>query len=102
MITKMYAVSGMNCDGCVTIVKNALKNIPEVIEAQVHLSEPQAIVSMRKEIPLPELQEIISGSGHYAIAEIEEKRSEAISAQPQKKSFGKVFGALHTKKDCCK
>lgn len=102
MITKMYAVSGMNCDGCVVTVRNALKNIPEVIDAQVHLSEPQAIVSMREEIPLPELQQVISRSGHYAIAEIEEKESEVVSAQRRKKSFGKVFGALHAKKDCCK
>ncbi|TAN18726.1 MAG: heavy-metal-associated domain-containing protein [Chitinophagaceae bacterium] len=102
MITRMYVVSGMNCDGCVTTVKNALKNIPEVIEAQVHLSEPQAIVSMREEIPFPELQQIISESGHYSIAEIEEEKVAGLSAQPQKKGFNKIFGALHAKKDCCK
>lgn len=102
MITKMYAVSGMMCDGCITNVKNTLKNIPGVIEVQVHLSEPQAIVSMQKEIPLSELQQIFSRGEHYAIAEIEEEKADALSAHAQKKGFNRILGALHAKKDCCK
>lgn len=102
MVTKMYAVSGMRCDGCVTNVKNTLKNIPGVIEAQVHLSEPQAIVSMQKEISLSELQQVFSECGHYSIAEIEEYKAEVLSAHAQKKGFNKILGALHAKKDCCK
>lgn len=102
MITKMYAVSGMRCDGCVTNVKNTLKNIPGVIEAQVHISEPQAIVSMQKEIPLAELQQVFSKSGHYSITEIEEDKADALSVRAQKKGFNKILGALHAKKDCCK
>lgn len=102
MITKMYAVSGMSCEGCVENVKNAFKKIPDIIAAQVHLSEPQAIVSMRKEVPLTELQQTVSESGNYSIAEIEEAKADVLSAQPQKKGFNKLFMALHAKKDCCK
>lgn len=102
MVTKMYAVSGMMCDGCITNVKNTLKNIPGVIEAQVHLSEPQAIVSMQREILLSELQQVFAKGGHYSIAEIEEEKVRALSDHPQKKGFNKIFGALHAKKDCCK
>lgn len=102
MITKMYAVSGMMCDGCITNVKNTLKNIPGVIEAQVHLSEPQAIVSMQQEIPVSELQQVFSKDGHYSISEIEEEKADALSAHAQKRGFNKILGALHAKKDCCK
>lgn len=97
----MYAVNGMMCDGCVAKVKNALKNIPEVIETQVHLSEPQVILSMKEDIPFEKLRRIISDSGHYVLSEIEENKANSLSKEPQRK-LGKMLGMFHHKKDCCK
>ena len=101
MTTKMYTVEGMMCDGCVATVRSALKALPEIIEAQVQLTEPQAIVSMREDLASEKLQQAISPQGKYQIREYQEPSSDAVRKNPSGKSR-KLFSFLMPKKDCCR
>lgn len=97
MIVKMYKVEGMSCGGCVAAVKTALKTVPEVIEAQVQLKAPEAIISMHTDAGITKLQEALAATGHYRISEMAE--GEEKKAVSEKKS---MLGFLSPKKDCCK
>lgn len=101
MITKMYAVSGMKCEGCMKNIRTAIKQVPEVIEVQVHLSMPQAIISMREEVTVEKLQQKIGVTGSYRISEIEEAEAGKLADKPQKR-LNQVLGFFHRKKECCK
>jgi copper chaperone CopZ len=96
MITKMYKVAGMQCDGCVKSVKNAIKSVPGVIEAQVQLQEPNAIVSMQNDILDETLQSAIHEKGQYILSSIADKES-----NPVKKSKQGILHKMLHKKDCC-
>jgi copper chaperone CopZ len=102
MITKMYTVSGMSCGGCVASVKTAIKSIPEVIEAQIGLKEPQAIISMREEIDTGKLQQAIAAAGSYSIREIADDQPADKEKNTSGKKLNKMLGIFHPKKDCCK
>lgn len=102
MITKTYSVTGMKCSGCVDSVKAALKQSPNVIDAIVQLNAPQAIVSLRQEIPVGELQNLVSKAGGYNIAEAAIESAGIAAEAPQKTTVEKIAGLFHHKKDCCK
>lgn len=102
MIVKMYRVQGMNCGGCVAAVKSAIKDMADVIEAQVQLKEPEAIISMEREIPQEALQQALSAAGSYSIMEIPEVPEKGHGHQKEKKTSHKVGGLFSTKKECCK
>src|SRR5690242_1651143 len=100
MIIKMYGVTGMSCQGCVAAVRSALKSLPEVIEARVQQQEPQAIVSMRQELPLETLRAALAAAGHYDLREIPQNEAAAAEKTPRKPSG--VLRLFRHKKDCCK
>lgn len=100
MIVKMYRVEGMNCGGCVSAVKTALKELPGVIEAQVQLDAPEAIISMESTLPEEKLQEALSSAGGYRIWELAEDTGKKTSAT--RKTFQKTLGIFQHKKECCK
>lgn len=102
MITKTYSVTGMKCGGCVDSVKTALKRSPQVIDAIVQLDAPQAIVSLRQEVPVQDLQELVSQSGNYRIAENATEAEGMTTGISKKTGMEKVAGLLLHKKDCCK
>jgi len=66
---KEYELSGMSCGGCVSNVKKALLQVPDVTEAEVHLHPQGAVVTMSKAIDVKDLQTQLSKSGHYTIKE---------------------------------
>lgn len=99
MVVKMYRVEGMNCGGCLSAVKSAIKSVPGVIEAQVQLSEPEAIISMENDISQDVFQQAVSAAGRYAIAEMEEPNGKK---GPHEKKKGKGLSFLSPKKECCK
>lgn len=68
---KEYQLSGMSCGGCVSNVKRALLQLPEVTEAEVHLQPQRAILTMNKFMDVDELQAQLSKAGHYTIKEVE-------------------------------
>lgn len=103
MIVKMYRVEGMNCDGCVATVKTALKKLPEVIETQVQLKEPEAIISMHTDIPQEKLQDALAAVGGYTITEFaDDVDTKKKSGRKEKKTLQKTLGFLSHKKECCK
>lgn len=88
----------MRCSGCVKAVKDALEMLPGVREAQVQLEDPQAILSLDRELPLKDLQASVAQAGSYRLAET--KWGTASQATPEKKHS--LFSGLFHKKDCCK
>ena len=63
-----YKISGMSCRGCSNTVKSALESVPGVSQAQVHLDQHEAVVSMDRYIPIDKFKEALSNhGGHYDI-----------------------------------
>ncbi|PQJ12332.1 copper resistance protein CopZ [Flavipsychrobacter stenotrophus] len=67
---KEYELQGMSCGGCVSNVKRALLQVPDVTEAEVHLNPQGAVITMNKSIAVDELQTQLKKAGHYTIKEI--------------------------------
>lgn len=67
---KQYTISGMTCGGCVAKVKKTLETVPGVESAQVQLQAPEGVLSLKRNIPIEELQEKLSLVGNYNIEEI--------------------------------
>ena len=67
---KEYRLQGMSCGGCVSNVKRALLQVPDVTEAEVHLNPQGAIITMIKDINVEDLQTQLDKSGHYTIKEV--------------------------------
>jgi len=67
---KEYELKGMSCGGCVSSVKNALLQLPDVTEADVNLNSQSAALTMSKPIDVKELQAQLSRAGHYSIKEL--------------------------------
>jgi len=63
-----YSIKGMTCTGCLTTVKNRLANVSGIIDAEVSLASPQAVITMSHHIPLGELQDALK-SDKYIISE---------------------------------
>lgn len=66
---KDYELQGMSCGGCVSNVRRALLQVPDVTEAEVNLSPQGAIITMNKSIAVDELQTQLRKAGHYTIRE---------------------------------
>ena len=64
-----YKLEGMSCGGCVSNVKRALMQMPEVTDAEVSLNPQSAVITMNKSINIEELQAQLTKAGHYTIKE---------------------------------
>ncbi len=67
---KSYDLTGMSCGGCVKNVKNALMQLPDIEEAEVHLHPQVAILTMSKSLDVEQLQAQLKKAGHYTIKEV--------------------------------
>lgn len=67
---KEYELQGMSCSGCVSNVKRALLQMPDVTEVEVQLNPQSTIITMNKTISVDELQAQLTKAGHYSIKEI--------------------------------
>ena len=67
---KNYEIKGMSCGGCVSNVKRALLQIPDVTEADIQLNPQSATLTMSKPVDVEELQAQLSNAGHYSIREL--------------------------------
>ncbi|WP_291964822.1 heavy-metal-associated domain-containing protein [Maribacter sp.] len=54
-----YQIEGMTCQNCVRKVQSKLQQLPDVLEAQVQLSAPQATIWFLKQTDLDKLQNAI-------------------------------------------
>jgi copper chaperone CopZ len=68
-MTHEYTITGMTCGNCVAKAKSELLMLGDVTGAEVQLASPQARVTMRNHIALPDLQKAISKAGNYTITE---------------------------------
>lgn len=102
MTIKMYRIEGMMCEGCVATVKSAIKSMPTVIEAQIQLTEPQAIISMREDTATENFMQTLSQAGDYFISEIEDIAPGTKKRQSSPKKINKALGVFKHKKACCK
>ena len=66
---KEYVLQGMSCGGCVSNVKRALLQVPDVTEAEVQLNPQSAVITMNKSVSVDELQAQLTKAGHYSIKE---------------------------------
>jgi len=66
---KNYEIKGMSCGGCVSNVKMALLQLPDITEADVQLNPQIAVLTMNKPINTEELQTQLKKAGHYTIKE---------------------------------
>ncbi len=66
---KNYEIKGMSCGGCVSNVKRALLQLPDVTEADVQLNPQSAVLTMSKPVDVEELQAQLKKAGHYIIRE---------------------------------
>ena len=67
---KNYEIKGMSCGGCVSNVKRALLQIPDITEADVQLNPQGAVLTMSKPVDAEELQAQLKKAGHYSIKEV--------------------------------
>lgn len=60
-------IEGMNCNGCVRSVTNALKQVAGVTNVEVSLSEKRAVVSFDEiEVPFADLRTAVEEAGYAA------------------------------------
>ena len=64
-----YILEGMSCGGCLSSVKRALLQVPEVTEVEVQMNPQSAVITMNKFINVDELQAQLAKAGHYTIKE---------------------------------
>lgn len=95
----MYTLEGMTCEECAKKVRLAFKARPEVIEAQVLLSDARAIVSLRESLSTEALNTALREEGHYSATEIPDAHP-AQAAKAKKNTPWLKF--LHRKKPCCR
>ncbi len=69
---KKYEIKGMSCGGCVSHVKKALLQQPDVTEVEVELNAKTASITMSKPVDIKELQTELDSAGHYSIRELVE------------------------------
>jgi cation transport ATPase len=74
-----YKIFGMTCDGCRTNVEKALNSVDGVVNATVNLENEEAIIEMKKHIPIETFQKEISNK--YTIKNKELERKEIVSDQ---------------------
>lgn len=72
---KKYEIQGMSCSGCLSNVKKAFSQIPNVEDVEVQLRPPIANITMSKSIDVNEFQIHLNKVGHYTIKEIEPQNS---------------------------
>lgn len=50
---KNYELQGMSCGGCVSSIKNALLDHPDVEEAEICLNPQMAVLTVKEEVASP-------------------------------------------------
>ncbi len=57
----------MGCDHCVVKVKQALLNVPHIVDAAVSLSPQQATITTDAPVPAGEIEKAVADAGHYEV-----------------------------------
>ncbi len=98
-MTHTYTITGMSCNGCRTKVEKTLNAI-EGIEAQVSLTPPEAIITMKEHIATEVMQKALTAAGNYTIEMQGSHHKHTAEPKPEeKKSCCSVAGAHEHKKE---
>jgi len=68
-MTHTYSIKGMTCGNCAAKVTSALLKMENIETAEVQLTAPQAVLTMKSHIATNGLQAAISKAGNYTIEE---------------------------------
>jgi cation transport ATPase len=93
-MTHTYNITGMTCGNCVAKAKSSLLMLGDVTEAEVHLSAPQATITMQKHIPVTTLQNALSKAGNYTITEADGGMHHTSQAAKANASWFKTYKPL--------
>ncbi len=66
-----YSINGMTCNNCADKVKSALLDLNEILNAEISLIPPKAVITMNEHIPLAILNKALAKSGNYTLSENE-------------------------------
>ncbi|GAB4218722.1 MAG: hypothetical protein Fur009_1100 [Candidatus Microgenomates bacterium] len=94
MIKKAFAIKGMHCASCVYVNEQALKKIPDVVDAVVNLATGKATITTEKEIDFEQIKKTVESVG-YQVIDDEEKNEDL--EEKIKKEKEKELKKLKTK-----
>lgn len=91
-MTHTYNITGITCSSCVAKVKSSLLKLGDVLQADVQLAAPQAVITMQKHIPLSALQAALGVDSKYQISEVESNNTRSENAVTEKEvSYYPIF-----------
>jgi copper chaperone CopZ len=68
-----FAVSGMHCQGCVRSVESALASVEGVESVKVSLFPPKAVLVLKGDVSIDELNRALKSVGEYQLSEWKDK-----------------------------
>jgi Cu2+-exporting ATPase len=99
VMTHIYKVTGMTCNGCRKHVEESLNNIPGVVNAAVDLEKAEAVIEMKGHIPTDVLDaEVKKAGAKYGILKREGEKGSGISqaSETAKTDSGAGSSAEHS------
>ena len=93
-----YTITGMSCNGCRTKVEKTLNAI-EGLEAQVSLTPPEAIISMKEHIATAVMQKALTAVGNYTIEMQGSDHGHSMESKPEEKKSCCSVGVPDHKKE---
>ncbi len=76
MMTHIYKIDGMTCNGCRTHVEKALNEVEEVTNATVDLEKGEAVIEMKSHVEIEKLQAALKKAGEkYSISGMQQEAS---------------------------
>lgn len=104
-MTHTYKIHGMTCNGCRSHVEQALNKIENVTKASVDLQKGEAVIEMKKHIPLDVFQKAFEDDGgSYSIsmpddAKAAERHEAEKEARRSKQGSGTYYCPMHCEGD---
>ncbi|MCO5248261.1 MAG: heavy-metal-associated domain-containing protein [Chitinophagales bacterium] len=65
METKIFHISGMCCETCITKINKALEAFPELEKVELQFSEPQLTLLHKDNVDEQAIVNAINQAGHY-------------------------------------
>lgn len=64
---KIFNISGMHCNSCISKIKSALEEVEEVVNADVTLTPPKVVIEISSEVTFNKLQSALQKVGDYKL-----------------------------------
>ena len=86
-----YSIQGMHCANCVTRVKDALTQLPGVVNAEVTLQPPMATVQVKQSLASAAVNSALAHLGRYSATQITESPVKVEVAEVQANSVYPLY-----------